>query len=198
MIFKWFLSAFCALAICAGTFNQEDGNRFDIEMRTKSGATMEDPFEHPSFDSFGRYNIYHFQVESADYFFAKSMILVKDRNGFAFYLSGTGVNGYGSVQNFNTESWTVVPYKDGKITFKDAYDDTFVINFYKDFIIAKCLEAEAVEDYESDAAFASGVFMYTESTGTFNESWLSSDDAVRHALQWNAESQFLKLGKGKK
>lgn len=158
---------------CAGTFNQEDGNRFDIEMRTKSGATMEDPFEHPSFDSFGRYNIYHFQVESADYFFAKSMILVKDRNGFAFYLSGTGVNGYGSVQNFNTESWTVVPYKDGKITFKDAYDDTFVIEFYKDFIIAKCLEAEAVEDYESDAAFASGVFMYTESTGTFNESWLS-------------------------
>lgn len=158
---------------CAGTFNQEDGNRFDIEMRTKSGATMEDPFERPSFDSFGRYNIYHFQVESADYFFAKSMILVKDRNGFAFYLSGTGVNGYGSVQNFNTESWTVVPYKDGKITFKDAYDDTFVIEFYKDFIIAKCLEAEAVEDYESDAAFASGVFMYTESTGTFNESWLS-------------------------
>lgn len=158
--------------ICSGTFEQ-DGRTFDVEMGIKPGGKMDDPFEHPSLDGFSRYSVYHFQIESGDYFFAKSMILVKDNGGFAFCLAGTDANGYGSVRDFRKDSWTVLPYRDGKITYKDPSDDTFVIEFFKDFIIARCIGAE--EDYDTNAAIASGVYMLTENADSFNMSWLSPE-----------------------
>lgn len=208
MIFKRVLSAFCALAICAGMADAKpvgcksasgilDPLGYKLELNIVCNAdgyyAGNFTFDEKTYIAFGRtYDVDDPEIslqlfENGCLVGDLNVMYEEDMDRCAFYLSGTGVNGYGSVQNFNTESWTVVPYKDGKITFKDAYDDTFVIEFYKDFIIAKCLEAEAVEDYESDAAFASGVFPD------------DAEDIDSMKLPREGKTiEFLKLGKGKK
>lgn len=154
---------------CNGKFDM-GGQTFDIEMRINPGAKMENPFARPDFASFCKFSHYHYQIESADYMYAVSITLARDKDGFAFRVAGSDADGYGTVKDFDKKNWTVLPYKDGKVIYKDPYGDEFHIDFYRDFIVASC--HNTVEDGETNAIIASGLYMLTETGDTFNKSWL--------------------------
>lgn len=163
MIFKRFLSAFCALAICAG---MADAKPVDC----KSASGILDPLGYKLelnivCNADGYYAGYFTFDEKTYIAFGRTYDVDDPEISLQLFENGCLVGDLNVMYEEDMDRCAG--------TFNQEDGNRFVIEFYKDFIIAKCLEAEAVEDYESDAAFASGVFMYTESTGTFNESWLS-------------------------
>lgn len=135
-------------------------------------STMPDPFEHPSLDEVENFSVFYHTAETPTEIMGGGIVLCKGENGFAFYVIKHNADGFGTVRNFESQEWFVLPYKDGKIVYKTDIEG-IEIEIFRDFIIARPLEQE--EESETSSAYAQGVYLRTASSDSFDPGWLFID-----------------------
>lgn len=136
---------------------------------TCTDSTMPDPFEHPSLDEMKKFTVFSRIVESPEMTLGGSVILVKVDDGFAFSVIGQYSTGFGTVKSFKNSDWTILPYKNGKITYK-IRQEGLVIEIFRDFIYATSLDTE--EESETSSNYSQGVYSGPQSSDVFKTEWL--------------------------
>lgn len=157
----------------SGNYTEPAGTvEIALVQREKVPEDFVNPFIVPSIRDFKKYTEFTVTYPGG-MAMDRQIILAKNGNGFDFFTNNSIAGRWGSatLEDILAGKGKPVPFKDGKIVYKDDYD-IYTVEVFRNFVVASYDNVEHEQEAETSAAYAQGVYALCDSDDEFQDRWV--------------------------